>query len=69
LRPSNSPGRVRREAIAAQGAEKSRVEPGKPVENTINFISEVKPVRNMVDELEKHTIAERPYARGVALPA
>jgi hypothetical protein len=68
-RPSNNPGRVRREAIATQGAENSRVKSGKPIEEAIDFILEVKPAGNVIDEFEQHAIAERPYTRGVALPA
>jgi hypothetical protein len=36
--------------------ENSRVEPGKPIKETVDFILEVKPTGNMVDELEQHTI-------------
>jgi hypothetical protein len=58
-----------RESVAAHCTENSRVEPGKPIEETIDFILEAKPTGNVIDELEQHAIAKRPYARGVTLPA
>jgi hypothetical protein len=67
-RPSNNPGRVRREAIATQGAENSRIKSGKSVEQLIDFVLETE-AGNVVDELEQDAIAERPYTGGVALPA
>jgi hypothetical protein len=45
------------------------IKPGKPIEETVDLIIEVKPTGNVIDELEEHTIAERPDARGVAPPA
>jgi hypothetical protein len=57
------------QAIAAQGAENSRVKPCEPIEETVDFILDAEPASNMVDELEQHAIAERPYTGGVALPA
>jgi hypothetical protein len=49
--------------------ENSRIKPGESVEKTVDFILEVEPASNMVDELEQHAIAERPYTGGVTLPA
>jgi hypothetical protein len=58
-----------RESVAAHGAENSRVEPGEPIQEMVDFILEAEPAGNMVDEFEEHAIAKRPYARGVTLPA
>jgi hypothetical protein len=67
--PDKARRRNGRESVAAQGAENSRIKPGEPIEETIDFILKVEPTSDLIHELEKHTVAERPNARGVTQPA
>jgi hypothetical protein len=55
--------------IDAEGAEHVGIEPGEAIENMVNFIIEAKLAGDVIDGFEEHAIAERPYARGITLPA